>query len=155
MKLKQSNVICEYENILKNKNLSMAPYYFRGSELQKNHVCEEILRYIVESLMKMTPIEALNYLKPEELDLLRYTKIIDKYYKFPTGIRDDLKIHYVLSKCYPNIIYFDEKKWVLDLYNKVDRRECGFPVGFFSDDVDSLNRACACLHYAIQKYIPT
>lgn len=109
---------------------------YRGTiEQHKQEQALQIMAFVIEKLMGLTPKEALiQWEIPGEAD--KYKKIwkLDKvmeYVRFPPGIQRD-NYRYLFSMIFPKQIRFDEGEQALVVYRKVLRNELTrFPRNYF------------------------
>lgn len=156
----QRSLITEYETILRNPRLNkMAKCYFdkkSDSENEKNAAM--VIRYAIDNILHLTISEAKTFLTLETLEKLKLKQCIE-YIKFPSGMNEEYRILYILSKCYPTKVKFNAKKWIYSIYKKVlDQKMASgkrdpFPKGFFTGEF-GYYAACVCLNYYISRVHP-
>lgn len=146
------NLIADYELTLKNPNFtSLPPSYFNSSGEKGVYI---LVRYAIENILHYTPREAARLLTVSMLDKLKLKKTIDEQIIMPAGFTQDDYIRFLLNKCYPKIVYFNFKDYVINIYDDVlnKNKKISFPKRFFKEEHDGRKCAMVCLIHLISRY---
>lgn len=153
MSFTPSNIklIIEYENTLLTPGAKMPNKYFsiKSTGYDSKSNITDILRYVIEVLLKWTPEEASLYLNDEIVKHYKLEPVLNNI-DVPVGLGSQ-KYAYILSKLYPASCHFNLKKSYIEIYKNI-LSNAKTPKHFFTGK-DAKERACICLQYYIQHYM--
>lgn len=144
---KQEKFIFEintYEKILSGELKSFSPYFF--SPLYKKKRLKNLIKYLIEEKLKITPEEALKTLTTKTLKEYKLYNII-KYIEKPVEL-DKNDISYIVYFAYPSLNPPNQKELTIEYYKKVlSNKKKSFPKNYFFDGLLGEKRAKYCVKY--------
>lgn len=149
MKYNEST-IATYERILEGKQKSFSPYFFQPQH--RNTRCMELIKYLVEKKLQITPEEALEELN---LEILKEYKLdcILKYVDKPVEFMDD-NVSHLIYFAYPEIEKpSDEELAVLVYKDVLDGKRRSFPRNYFLNGELGERRAIACFKHLCENIL--
>lgn len=111
----------------------------------------EIGRFAFTYYMQWTPNDIKTRLTRDILRQLKLDKLFEKYVDFPHELNVKKDMHYYAHWLYPELIPYDIRSSVLNVYRGVlDGKRALFSMNFFNDDY-ALERAEICLQEALKR----
>ena len=150
-KLYNPSLIPDIEDYFFGQTVKMPKIHFMGKYgINAQQHTLDLIRYLIESVFRWTPLEAGDYLTDAVLERFRITPYL-KHIDFPLGMTTK-KIEYILHLIYPNIYKFNKREFYLKIYQDVLAGRGKFPKNFFNGYI-SKERAEICLQHVINNYI--
>ncbi len=176
-------LIANYENVLMNKTVGMQPSKAKSinKEFDNNKTNAQsyvgpakcylkenpivavpvVVRYAIENILHYTPQEAAKFLTFDILDKLKLKDAIEHFlvdecnYIPSRKIADEsTQIKALLALCYPKVIKFDRKKFILDVYEKsLGVQGSSLPKNFFQNKMFGEMAAYTCMLYVISRFL--
>lgn len=143
----------EYDELLLGNRNGLSQGYFANGEMASEQNALELMRYAFETYLQWTPFELCDWLSWDVLELLKLKPIV-RFVRFPLELNPERDLFYIACKLYPRTIHFSEADLTLAVYKKMLSGEIKkYPKEFFSG-AEGMNRAAACLVYAIEQFMP-
>lgn len=149
-------MIREYECILLGRSRVLDKSLIADfSDEEKEYVAAQMIKYVSEHFWGWSPEMLRDHLTLDKLAEWNLKPMI-KYIRFPVGMHylrnDDLC--YIAHLIYPRVISFNPKELAVRVYKTVISGEIKkFPKNYF-ESIYGLDRAAACLGYAIEQFHP-
>lgn len=146
----RENVIQVYEKILNGEQKTFSPYFFQPQYRNKRVV--NLIRYLIEEKLHMTPEEALEKLtldtvKEYQLDCI--LKYVDKPVEFP-----DNSVQHLVYFAYPELPRPSVKDLAIMVYKDVlEGKRKTFPKNYFLDGAVGEQRAVYCFRYLCEEIL--
>lgn len=145
------DLIASYEDMLMNATSTFKQDFCATQKDHESRGLTVLCCYLLEDVLDLNPIEAKTSLTKKTLKEFKLWNYIEKFIDFEPGMNEQEQIIYLLHLCYPKIIPFDKKRYVISIYEKViNRQMAAFPKKFFSEKKGA-TRACICLQYMVDK----
>lgn len=147
-------MFADYDNYLFGNKSEYSTYWFENkTEEEKENLALELIQYVIEYYLKWTPAMARDHLDRKICERWGLLPIINKV-RFPSELDKKKDFYYVVHLIYPDIIRINEIDIFLNVYKNLLNGEIAkYPKGFFSG-TKAVNRACCCLFYAIENFLP-
>ena len=140
------SVIMEYDDIL----CGVKKRFSKDMILNEKSV-RAIGRFAFHYYMRWTPQDIKNKLTLDVLQKLKLDKLFEKYADFPHELNAKKDTYYYAHWLYPDIIPYDIRASVLQVYQDVlNGKRNLFSMNFFNDDY-ALERAEICLQEALKR----
>jgi hypothetical protein len=124
---------------------------FSKNVVLNEQVAKEIGRFAFSYYMKWSPNDIKTRLTKDILRKLKLDKLFEKFADFPHELNSKKDMYYYAHWLYPDIIQYDIRSSVLNVYRGVlDGRRALFSMNFFNDDY-ALERAEICLQEALKR----
>ena len=141
----------EYEQILTGKKNSFASTYFPYNADQNERLALEIFKYAIEKYLNWTPDETRLFLNAEIIKQMKLDSIT-RFLRFPPELDPKKDYFYIAHLMYPNIIRYNSKELILNVYKKVlNGTLCKFPKEYMSG-TRGLMCAGICFQYMLEQY---
>lgn len=150
---KQEKFIFEihtYEKILNGELKSFSPYFF--SPLYRKKRLTNLIRYLIEEKLKITPEEALQNLNVKILKEYKLYNII-KYIDKPVELEKN-DVSYIVYFAYPKLNPPSQKELTIEYYKKLlNNKKKSFPKNYFFDGLAGEKRAEYCVKYLCEEVL--
>lgn len=118
--------------------------------MSKQDAVIQLVTYAINNILHYTPEEAASLFTEVVSEKLKLKKQIDTFVHFPAGLNKNEKIRYLVSLCFPKKVYFNFKKYAINIYKEVSENGGSYPNMFFSNEFKEQS-ASLCLTYAITR----
>ena len=150
MEYNYSETTNTYEKILKGEQKSFSPYFFQKQ--YRNERVIELVKYLLEEKLKITPQEALDKLTFEVLEE-NQLDCLDKYVDKPVEFLKDNVTHLVYF-AYPELEFPNDDELALMVYQDVlDEKRRTFPRNYFLNGAIGERRAVVCFRYLCENIL--
>lgn len=119
-------------------------------DMSKQDAVVQLVTYAINNILHYTPEEATALLTDNVCEMLKLKKSIDSFVHFPAGLNKQEKQRYLVSLCFPDKVYFNFKKYAINIYREVSENGGSYPNMFFSNEFKEQS-ASICLTYAISR----
>ena len=141
-----ADIITEYNDIL----CGIKKRFSKDANINEV-TAREVGRFAFDYYMQWTPHDIKTRLTKEILKQLKLDKLFEKYADFPHELNSKKDMYYYAHWLYPDIIPYDIRNSVLNVYRGVlDGKRNLFSMNFFNDDY-ALERAEICLQEALKR----
>ncbi len=141
-----ADIIAEYNDIL----CGIKKRFSKDANINEV-TAREVGRFAFDYYMQWTPHDIKTRLTKEILKQLKLDKLFEKYADFPHELNSKKDMYYYAHWLYPDIIPYDIRNSVLNVYRGVlDGKRNLFSMNFFNDDY-ALERAEICLQEALKR----
>ena len=141
-----ADIIAEYNDIL----CGIKKRFSKDANINEV-TAREVGRFAFDYYMQWTPHDIKTRLTKEILKQLKLDKLFEKYADFPHELNSKKDMYYYAHWLYPDIIPYDIRNSVLNVYRGVlDGKRNLFSMNFFNDDYE-LERAEICLQEALKR----
>ena len=141
-----ADVIAEYNDIL----CGIKKRFSKDANINENSA-REVRRFAFSYYLRWSPQDIKTRLTKDILKRLKLDKLFEKYADFPHELNSKKDMFYYAHWLYPNIIPYDIRTSVLNVYRGVlDGKRNLFSMNFFNDDY-ALERAEICLQEALKR----
>ena len=138
------DIIAEYNDIL----CGIKKRFSKDANINEV-TAREVGRFAFDYYMQWTPHDIKTRLTKDILKQLKLDKLFEKYADFPHELNSKKDMYYYAHWLYPEIIPYDIRNSVLNVYRGVlDGKRNLFSMNFFNDDY-ALERAEICLQEAL------
>lgn len=152
MTMRLANLAFEYDNTLVGKTRVVDTSFFRGSEQQNQEVALQIVQYVVEKYLKWTPEEMQAYFNEDIVKLMKLESVM-RFIVIPPELRGNTYF-YIAHLVYPKRIRFEEDDLTIQMYSDILEGKRAKFVKDYMEGVRGQGRACICLRYAIENFMP-
>ena len=140
------DIIAEYNDIL----CGIKKRFSKDANINEV-TAREVGRFAFDYYMQWTPHDIKTRLTKDILKQLKLDKLFEKYADFPHELNSKKDMYYYAHWLYPEIIPYDIRNSVLNVYRGVlDGKRNLFSMNFFNDDY-ALERAEICLQEALKR----
>lgn len=141
-----ADIIAEYNDIL----CGIKKRFSKDANINEI-TAREVGRFAFDYYMQWTPHDIKTRLTKDILKQLKLDKLFEKYADFPHELNAKKDMYYYAHWLYPDIIPYDIRNSVLNVYRGVlDGKRNLFSMNFFNDDY-ALERAEICLQEALKR----
>lgn len=144
-------LLYEYEQILLGNKVSFSPYYFKyGDDTARNNALY-IIKFALEKYLRWSPFDIKNHFSREISEKMKLEPLM-KHITFPAELNKDTDYYYFATLLYPDIVKFDTKDLVLQVYrNVLEGKLCKFPKEYLSG-TQGMYKAGICLQYMLNQH---
>lgn len=118
-----------------------------------NKLTDEILKYVFEDYLGMSPTDVRDKLTPEIVDLLKLKQFIQNRIPCPVELNQDTELQYIAWYLYPETKNASNEQLIIKVYLEIlSGKRKKYPKYFF-DDIRGENRAKILLKTMINEFI--
>ena len=136
--------ITAYEKILNGNQKTFSPFFF-DIRYRKHRICQ-LVRYLVEEILKITPEEALTKVDLEVLKKYKLNCLL-KYVEKPVELEKEDCSHLIIYAYKWQVRNPTTEELTISLYKKVLAGERKFPKNYFLNGIRGEDKAKICLKY--------